>query len=95
MGMLLRRHYGEGPNAEPSLEAPEAFDIDKATVAEMRAFASDRGIDIGGVTLKADIRAAIEPALSPRIEGDALDEHAEDDDLAEDRPVNDEQQPEG
>ena len=48
---------------EPTEEAPaatdETTDIDGMTVDQLKAYAAEKGIDLGGATLKADILAAI------------------------------------
>ena len=43
--------------------------LDGMTVAQLKAYAANNGIDLGGATLKADIRAAIEAAEAAK--GDA------------------------
>ena len=48
---------------EPTEEAPaatdETIDIDGMTVDKLKAYAAEKGIDLGGATLKADILTAI------------------------------------
>ena len=55
-----------GGAAEPAALSAPAYDPGKAvedmTVTELRAYAADNGIDLKGLTVKADILAAIQAA---------------------------------
>jgi hypothetical protein len=44
---------------EPSEPEPESEDLAEHTVAELRALAEDRGVDLGDATRKADIIEAL------------------------------------
>lgn len=54
--VALREGWAELAEPEPAL--------DGMTVEQLKAFASERQIDLGTATLKADIRAAIDAALA-------------------------------
>lgn len=49
------------PEAEPEGE-PEAHELEALTIAELRALAEERGVDLGDARRKADIVAALELA---------------------------------
>jgi hypothetical protein len=49
-------------DASAVADEPTANPIDKMTVEELKAYAAEKGIDLGDATKKADIRAAIELA---------------------------------
>lgn len=50
----------------PPATAPSGGDISEdSTIAELRDYATEHGIDLGGATLKADIYQAITAAPSP------------------------------
>lgn len=51
----------EDPVETEEAEEPVSI-LDGMTVAQLREYAANHGIDLGGATLKADIRAAIEAA---------------------------------
>lgn len=58
--------------AEAAKEAPVATTtsiLDGMTVAQLKEYAANNNIDITGLTLKADIRAAIEAAEAQNGEG--------------------------
>lgn len=57
-----RRRRGGRADDEPRDDEPQAKPIDKMTVAELEAYAADKGIDLGGASLKRDILTAIERA---------------------------------
>lgn len=57
--VAVREKWAEEVGDEPS----EKVDLSDMTVAELEAFAAEKGIDLDGATKKADIRAAIELAL--------------------------------
>ncbi|WP_027938111.1 hypothetical protein [Anaeroarcus burkinensis] len=44
---------------EPIEETQETTNIDGMTVDQLKAYAAEKGVDLGGATLKADILAAI------------------------------------
>lgn len=51
------------PEFEPEPEPDaEAFDLGKATVDELKAYAAEHEIDLAGATSKGDIKAAIAAA---------------------------------
>lgn len=52
----------EAGEASEVVEEAAANPIDKMTVEELKAYAAEKGIDLGDATKKADIRAAIELA---------------------------------
>ena len=53
------------PKVEPApvVEAPSPEGLDGLDLPGLRAFAAERGIDLGGATKKADLLAAITAAL--------------------------------
>ena len=53
-----------GPGSEPLRgdDADEGDELDRMTVAELRDYAEENGVDLTGVTKKADIREAIRAA---------------------------------
>lgn len=46
--------------ADESVTEDETADLSKLTVAELKIYAEENGVDVGDVTKKADILAAIE-----------------------------------
>lgn len=48
---------------EPAEETAAPPDLDGMTVEELKAYAAEKGIDLGDATKKADIRASIDLAL--------------------------------
>lgn len=56
--MLLRRHRERNQNVKRVEETIEKT-IDEMTVAELKAYAEERGYDLTGVTKKPDILAKI------------------------------------
>lgn len=62
----------EAQEATEATEAPAATTtsiLDGMTVAQLKEYAANNNIDITGLTLKADIRAAIEAAEAQNGEG--------------------------
>ncbi|WP_280389307.1 Ish1 domain-containing protein [Nocardia wallacei] len=51
--------WAEEPEAATSTEAPAGDPSESWTVAELKAYADEHGIDLGEATKKADILAAI------------------------------------
>jgi hypothetical protein len=65
--VALQEKWGEEEVLEaPQTEAPqtENHNLDDMTVAQLRAFAAEKAIDLGAAELKAEIRAVIDAALS-------------------------------
>lgn len=60
--VALQEKWGE----EEVVEAPqpEPNPLDSMNVAQLKAFAADKAIDLGTAELKAEIRAAIDAALA-------------------------------
>lgn len=65
MGMLINRHR-DRHDADP------VKDVDEMTVAELRAYAKDHDINLGGATKKDDILAAIYDAEGVQV-GEGFD----------------------
>ena len=55
---MFRRHREQPEEGVPA-------DLEERTVAQLRALARERGVSLGGATVKADIVAAIRGALEP------------------------------
>lgn len=68
-GYVIERDLG----IPDTSDAPAPFDLGVCTVAELKEYAELHGIDLGGATLKADIRAAIDAALAAATAGDPAD----------------------
>jgi len=51
--------WGDEPPPRPATPAP-SVDLAALTVAELRAYAAENGIDLGGATRKADILRALQ-----------------------------------
>ncbi len=64
----FRRHgYGVGTSEakDPAGNPDPADNLADLTVAQLRKYAKDKGIDLGDAEKKADILAAVERAVSP------------------------------
>ena len=53
----------DAPTAPATASAAEAVDLEAMTIPQLKAYAQERGINLTGKTLKADIIAAIRAAL--------------------------------
>lgn len=51
--------YGDEPPAKPADATPAVVDLSSLTVAQLREYATENGIDLGTATKKADILAAL------------------------------------
>jgi hypothetical protein len=61
-GDLAKVAVENGWATEEAAPAAPTIDLDAMTVEELKAYAVDKGIDLGDATKKADIRAAIDLA---------------------------------
>ena len=66
------RGPGSAPVAASADDLDEGDELDRMTVAELRDYAEENGVDLGGITKKADIRDAIR-AAADRAEPDPLE----------------------
>ena len=59
---ITAAEYAEITGEPYYIEAATAAELDSMTVAQLKEYAADRGISLAGLTLKADILAAIKTA---------------------------------
>lgn len=77
------RKTAPAPKPQKAVEPADQDDLDGKTVKELQALADKEGIDLTGVTKKADVVEAIATARAAKAQDETADEGDEDDEAGE------------